>query len=76
MKLKDLKTKKSYKVAGTVLSVVGLLVTFLGFISFQYASADITSYFKASDVGIVLIACGVVLVLGSIVTFVFLFMSE
>lgn len=76
MNLKDLRTRKSFKTAGAVLSVMGLLVTFLGFISFQYASADVTSYFKASDVGIVLIACGVVLVLGSIVTFVFLFMSE
>jgi len=58
------------------LAASGLLVAFLGFISFQQASADVTGYFKSNDIGVVLISCGAVLVLGSIVTFVFLFMSE
>jgi hypothetical protein len=76
MKLKELKNKKSYRVSGVVLSVVGLLLTFTGFISSQLVSADSGGYFISSNSSTIMIACGAALIIGSIVTFVFLFMSE
>jgi len=75
MKLRDLANKKSYKGAGVALAVIGLATSVFGFFTYQLASADVTVV-QRSDIGLILIIAGVVMIIGAVITFVYLVRAD
>lgn len=75
MAKEKLKDRKLYKTSGIVLVIVGIATSVFGFFTYQLASADV-AIAQRSDLGLVLIIAGVLMVIGSIGTFIYLVAAD
>ena len=67
--------RRSYRKAGTLVAILGGIVSLVGFISFQYASADAIVSEK-SDIAYLLVAGGAILVIAGLFIVVWLLVSD